>query len=125
LKFKWNYSGKEGEEVAVSYLIERNYKIIDTRYNAVGVEIDIIAEKDDTISFIEVKTRKNDAYGFPEEYVNKSKAKRIIRGANFFLSLKKNEKYDDYFKSIDVISIMYGSGNYEIELIENAYEENW
>jgi putative endonuclease len=125
LRFKWNYSGKEGEEVAVSYLIEKEYEIIDTGYKAVGVEIDIIAKKDDTISFIEVKTRKNDAYGFPEEYVNKSKAKRIIRGANFFLSLKKNEKYDDYFKSIDVISIIYGSGNYEIEFIENAYEENW
>jgi putative endonuclease len=125
LKFKWNYSGKEGEDVAVSYLIDKGYTIVDTRYKAVGVEIDIIAEKDDTISFIEVKTRKSDAYGFPEEYVNKAKAKRIIRGANFFLSFKKNEKYDDYFKSIDVISIMYGSGNYEIELIENAYEENW
>ncbi len=123
MEFKWNYSGKEGEEVAVNYLIEKGYTIIETSYNKIGIEIDIIAEKEDTICFIEVKTRKNDDYGFPEEFVNLKKGKRLIRGFKAFLADNKNDKYEDYYKQIDIISIIYGSGDYEIEHIENAYED--
>ncbi len=124
MKFKWNYSGKEGEEVAVNYLIKKGYTIIDTCYNQIGIEIDIIAEIEDNICFIEVKTRKSGDHGFPEEFVNNKKGKRIVKGAKYFLADNKNDKYEDYYKRIDVISIIYGMGEYKIEHIENAYEDD-
>jgi len=121
--YQKNKSGKEGEDLAVLFLKNKGYKIIETNYKISGVEIDIIAEKEDTISFIEVKTRKSDDYGFPEEYVNRAKKRRIIRGAKLFFSNNKYGKYLDYDISMDVISITYGTEKHDIEFIEGAYEE--
>ena len=121
MDFKWNRSGKTGEIQAVRYLKKKGYTIIETGYNEIGIEIDIIAEKDDTVCFIEVKTRKSDEYGFPEEFVNRKKGDRIIRGAEYFL---RRDKYRDYYKRIDVISVLYGDGDFEIDHIENAYESD-
>jgi putative endonuclease len=121
--FKLNESGKKGESIAVSFLKKNGYEIIEKNYKVSGVEIDIIAKMGNTISFIEVKTRKSNDFGFPEEFVNREKSRRIIRGAKLFFASKKNEDYLNYDVSLDIISVIYGFEDYKIEFIQNAYDE--
>ena len=111
--------GREGENIAAGYLEKKGYKIEKRNYRAVGCEIDIIARKEDTICFIEVKTRSGVDFGFPSEYVNQRKMEKIIRAAEIFYSCKKYQRFKVRF---DIISVLYGAGGIKIEYLENAFE---
>ena len=54
-----NEIGAMGERIAVDYLLEKNYQILDTNWACGHKEVDIIAKDGDTIVFVEVKTRKS------------------------------------------------------------------
>ena len=71
--------GDKGEERAVTYLISNQFQIIEKNYRYKRAEVDIIAQKDNCLHFIEVKTRKNDAFGFPEEFVSDRKVELFLR----------------------------------------------
>jgi len=92
-----------GEKIALSYLRKQKYSILETNFRSHWGEIDIIAQKNNKVSFIEVKTRVGTAYGQPYEAVNYYKIKDLKRTINFYL-LKKNLK--NYKLSLDVISII-------------------
>lgn len=69
--------GNIGEKIAQNYLKEQGYKIVKTNYkNKIG-EIDIIAEDNDVLVFVEVKYRKNTTFGLPREAVNLEKQRKI------------------------------------------------
>ena len=69
--------GNLGQQIAVRFLNGKGFRIIDQNiYFRVG-EIDILAEKDNILSFIEVKTRTNLKFGFPEEGVTDTKRKHL------------------------------------------------
>lgn len=96
--------GKIGEELAVQYLIQHNYKIIDRNFYGRKGEIDIIAkdlEKKEFV-FIEVKARSNSHYGKPSEAVNKYKMKHIYDTAQYYIYMRKLEKQ---FIRFDVIEV--------------------
>lgn len=95
--------GAEGEKLAISYLINQNHKVITTNfhYKRLG-EIDIITLKNNTLHFIEVKTRKNNIYGFGYEAVNNKKLAKILKTAQAFMALSK---YKDYSYQLDIVSI--------------------
>lgn len=76
--------GQKGEELAVVDLMRRGYKIICRNFKARYGEIDIIATKDDTLVFVEVKTRIGDEYGLPEEAVTKRKLHEVAQTAHYF-----------------------------------------
>ena len=108
-------SGDIGEDIAVRYLQKKGYRILERNYvrRAAGSpqtgEIDIIAKKGDTISFIEVKTvfhqgKTTEAHWFPEEKVNFQKQRKIARAAESWLM--KNKIDLDTKMQIDVISIV-------------------
>lgn len=80
-----NELGKEGEERAANYLIEQGYIILARNYRFGRAEVDIIAQIDQTLAFIEVKTRSNYAFGFPEESVGKTKQKLMARAASEYV----------------------------------------
>jgi len=107
-----NILGKVGEDFSAKYLEKQGYKIIDRNYKIRTAEIDIIAEKDNTIIFVEVKTRSNIRHGFPVEAVNLRKQKRIIEGASVFL-------FNCRFDVIEVYSV---GDELELRHIENAFE---
>ncbi len=96
-------TGRLGEEIAVSYLKSKGYVILQKNYRSHWGEIDIVAKKNSTLSFVEVKTRKSANYGKPYEAVNLSKVKKLMRPVQYFL-LQNN--YKEYKLSLDVISIM-------------------
>jgi len=111
--------GAGGEQAAVDYLQKNGYEILKKNYRTCGVEIDLVAKKDDTVCFIEVKTRGSEDFGLPEEYVDFRKRKRIIRGARVFLARKT---YADARVRFDIISVVHQGKNPTIHHIEDAFE---
>lgn len=76
-----------GEKVCARWLMSHGYQILCKNYTCPIGEIDIIAKNDNTVVFVEVKTRTTCAIGTPEEAVTHSKQHRIRRVACYFLSV--------------------------------------
>jgi len=95
--------GKLGEIKASNFLIKKGYSIISKNYSTRYGEIDIIAQKNRCIYFIEVKTRSNDSHGMPYEAVNYTKINHMKKAADYFLL--KNQ-YKDFKLKLSVISII-------------------
>ena len=96
--------GKFGESLASSYLVQKNYKIIDTNVSTRYGEIDIIARRpDNVIVFVEVKCRIGEKYGMPYESVTYGKLKRLSKVIQFYLL--KNRLADSKL-AIEVVSIV-------------------
>lgn len=77
--------GKFGERIAAERLATEGYHIRDRNWRVAEGELDIVAEHDDVIVFVEVKTRTSKAFGNPEESVTLQKQKRIVRAALAYL----------------------------------------
>ncbi len=115
------YSGSEGEKAAARYLKENGYGILKTNYRVAGSEVDIIAVKDDTLCFVEVKTRETDKYGLPEEFVGLRKRKKMIRAATIFSS---RPQYENFYLRFDIISILDGDDGTIFNHIQHAFDGN-
>lgn len=115
-----NYKkGCQGEELAIQFLIENNYEILQRNYKRPSGEIDIISNINDTIVFIEVKFRKNLDYGYPREAVNVKKQKRIGKTALWYL---KEKNLFDFGVRFDVLEIYFeDDGQRIINHFENAF----
>ncbi|MBO6181423.1 YraN family protein [bacterium] len=93
--------GTKGEDLACEYLKKNGYEILErNKHFSKLCEVDIIAKYKNKIIFIEVKTRKTNAYGTPLEAITKNKYKNIKTGV---LSYLAENKISDY--QIDVIGI--------------------
>ncbi|MDR1113220.1 MAG: YraN family protein [Bacteroidales bacterium] len=113
--------GNRGEELARNYLIEHQYKILASKWQASHLEVDIIAETETYIIFCEVKTRSTNAFMSPQEAVTTQKQKNIIRAANLYIlqyKIKKEVRFD-------IISILLNSNNCTIEHIPDAFSPRW
>lgn len=86
-----NDLGAWGEEKAVRFLKRRGYKIIDRNFRCRFGEIDIIAEKDDYLIFVEVRLRKDTRYGAPEETVDWRKQQKLRMTADYYLMTHETE----------------------------------
>lgn len=95
--------GARGELAARRFLQRKGYEILETNWVCVAGEADIIALEDDTLCFIEVKTRSNAEKGFPSEAVNAKKRDRYERIAACYLTTYEN---CDIRVRFDVISIL-------------------
>jgi putative endonuclease len=114
--------GQMGEDAAVAFLKQQGYHILERNFrNALG-EIDIIAKDRDTVCFIEVKTRKTDAFGSPFESVTKAKQRKIIFVALSYIKSRGREEANVRF---DVVSVILGDEEGpQVEIIKNAFEAN-
>ena len=88
--------GKYGEDLAKTFLIKEGFKILETnfRYSKMA-EIDIIAEKNNVLHFVEVKTRTQNFYGTPIEAIDKNKLIQIYTCAKYYLQNSK-KKFKSY-----------------------------
>jgi putative endonuclease len=78
-------TGETGEAMAADWLIANGFQILRRNWRHGRYEVDIIASKADTIHFIEVKSRRSNAYGPPEQSVNRKKIEHILQGAGGWL----------------------------------------
>lgn len=111
-----NELGKVGEEKAVAYLKNNQYKILHTNWRSGKEEIDIIAEHENHIAIVEVKTRTSEEFGSPEEFISKRKQQHLIKAANAFSEQFEIQK-DIYF---DVIAIVL-QPKFSLQHIKEAF----
>lgn len=95
--------GNKYEDKSVEILIKNNYKILERNYQNRYGEIDIIAEKEKKIIFIEVKYRKNNFYGYGYEAVDRKKLLKIVKLAEVYMQSKN---YGDYQMEFDCMSYL-------------------
>lgn len=81
--------GVAGEQKAVEYLQKNGYKILERNFTTKLGEIDIIASKQNTIIFVEVKQRESLKYGYPREAITNYKAQKIRKVAQLYLKIHK------------------------------------
>lgn len=99
--------GKYGEDVAVRFLEQKGYRIIDRNFSCRQGELDIIAENNEYLVFIEVKTRSNFMYGKPGEAVGNEKQKHMFKVAKYYLHIHNWEKR---YVRFDVIEVFVDNG---------------
>lgn len=110
--------GEMGENTAANLLIEKGHIILDRNYRVGHLELDIIAQKDDTIAFVEVKTRSANYLVSPQDAVNYRKRYRIVSAANGYMRhFQRREN-----ARLDVITVLHQYGKVvSVEHIENAF----
>ena len=112
-----NDTGKFGEEKAVEFLTKNGYEIVAKNHKYQHAEIDIIAKKEKLLLFVEVKTRTNLSFGNPEEFVNYTKAKLIMKAAEHYI-FAKDWQFDIRF---DIIAVTIKGSSVAIKHIEDAF----
>ena len=109
--------GKWGEELAVAYLRDKGYAILERDWHSAHRDIDIIAQDQDCLVFIEVKARQNRMFAEPESAVNYHKLKNLRLAINHYI---KYRKVDNPWR-FDVITVvgMLGGTKPEIQHIQD------
>lgn len=111
-------AGDWGEDLALRYLEERGYAVIERNYRTRYGEIDLIARQGDALVFVEVKLRRGRGYGDPLEAVIPRKQQAIRSMAEQYLA-ERDPEYDEL--RFDVIGILAGGGPPEITHLEDAF----
>lgn len=109
--------GPQGEELAAGYLVRLGYRIRHRNWRSGRTEIDIIAENDLYIVFVEVKSRSADYAVHPAEAVSVPKQRTIINAASNYIDtygISREARFD-------IITVIISGNNHELDHIENAY----
>ena len=109
--------GKKGEDLAADHMKKAGFKILFRNWKWGKHEIDIIAENDDFIVFVEVKTRNQDFQMHPLTAITPDKQKSIIRAASGYLQKLKIDKESRF----DIITVIKSGDSYQIDHMENAF----
>jgi len=109
-------TGQRGEEFVCDRLIERGLRVVARNVREKFAEIDIVAQDGDTLVFIEVRTRQDDALGHPAETITPAKQQKIRRAAEAYLSRRRITGRAVRF---DVATIVWRTGAYDY--FENAF----
>ena len=112
-------TGKKGERLAADFLTGNGYQILETNFRCPLGEIDIVARDHQEIVFVEVKTRKSHALGYPEQAVGIQKQKKLSQLALWYLQAKK---MSDKKARFDVVAVILAVQANEINLIKNAFD---
>lgn len=113
-----NDTGTRGESIAKKHLEDKGYKILETNWRFRRAEVDLIASKDSTLIFAEVKTRTGNYYGEPEEFVTFAKQGLMEFAAEEYI-YKVNHNDEIRF---DIISILFDKfDSYAVNHIEDAF----
>jgi putative endonuclease len=112
--------GRTGERLAATKLEQCGYHIMERNFRCPYGEIDLIAEHQQELVFVEVKTRRGDAYGRPEEAVTVRKQRKIVQVALYYLDIHTCSERP---WRVDVVAVqMSTSGKLEeIRIYEHAF----
>jgi putative endonuclease len=112
------HTGKKGEEMGNDYLLTNGYNILETNWRHSHWEVDVIAFKNNTLHFIEIKTRRGKKFGLPEEKVGTKKIRYLINAAEQYLYLNPQWKRIQF----DILSInLTENETAEYFFIEDVY----
>lgn len=112
-----NDLGKFGEELAVDFLEKNGYEILETNWVFDKAEIDIIAQKENILAVVEVKTRSSVDFGLPQEFVKPKKIQLLLKAVNEYVT-----QHDlDVEVRFDIIAIHKEKTDFVIEHTEEAF----
>ena len=112
-----NELGKKGEELAVEFLLNEGYKILDRNWTFQKAEIDIIAQKENILAVIEVKTRSSSDFGLPQDFVKSKKIQLLIKAVNAYI----NDRGIDFEIRFDIIAVQKNGESFAIEHLTDAF----
>ena len=113
--------GRRGEALAHRHLESLGYAIIETNYRTRGGEIDLVAEHDGKLVFVEVRTTSTRKFGLPEESITRKKQEHLISTARHYLNTRDSTDRD---WRVDVVAVEFGpSGRVDrLEIVKDALE---
>jgi putative endonuclease len=106
--------GTTGESLALQYLRNKGFSFVEKNYRTRFGEIDLIVKKDNTLVFVEVKTRKDTFKGQPYEAITLRKRRHILKVAQYYLINKRTSKV-----RLDAVSILLKDDKPVIQHFEN------
>jgi putative endonuclease len=112
-----NELGKLGEELAVEFLQKNGYEILETNWTFQKAEVDIIAQKENTLAIVEVKTRSSLEFGLPQDFVKPKKIQLLVKAVNEYV-VSKNLDIEVRF---DIIAIHKEGKSFVIEHLKDAF----
>ncbi|MFM7018442.1 YraN family protein [Flavobacterium sp.] len=112
-----NELGKQGEALAVEFLQQKGYEILETNWTFQKAEIDIIAQKDSVLAIVEVKTRSSIDYGLPQDFVKPKKIQLLVKAVNEYVLVNDL----DLEVRFDIIAIHKDGAEFNLEHIEEAF----
>ncbi len=113
--------GQQGEQLAAEYLLAKGYRILEQNWRRGHLEVDLIATIGDLLIFVEVKTRKSNAFGEPEDFVGYQKQRNLIRAAGIYLKCTGDTKEVRF----DIISVIKDEVGNQIKHLEGAFKPQW
>lgn len=117
---QWNQTtGKFGERIGEDYLKKQGYQILERNVRSPFGEIDLVAFHQSTLVFVEIKTRRDQTFGYPEEAVGEHKKTQLVRLASWYLARHPKLRSAVRF---DVLAIQMEGARPVIRLIEDAFE---
>ena len=113
--------GRRGEELARRRLEKIGYTVLEANHPSGKGEIDVIAEHEGTLVFVEVRTRRGNAFGTPEESVTPRKRSHMIDAAQAYLQANQSE---DREWRIDLVAVeMSFDGRLQrVDVLQNVVE---
>jgi putative endonuclease len=117
--------GATGERLAVEHLRRRGFRILDTNWRQPGLgELDIVAQDGDCLAFVEVRTRRGDLFGSPEESMTLRKRQRLALLAQAWLQANRPDALEPPWR-IDLVAVqMDSTGRLQrVELIQDVVED--
>lgn len=112
-----NELGKFGEELSVEFLQKNGYEILETNWTFQKAEIDIIAQKENVLAIVEVKTRSSIEFGLPQDFVKSTKIQLLVKAVNEYVI--SNDL--DVEVRFDIIAIYKEEKQFKIDHIEDAF----
>ena len=112
-----NKTGQVGEKIAARFLSQKGYIILVRNYRYKRAEVDLIAQINNLLVFVEVKTRSTDIHGYPEEFVSRRKIALFQEAAEEYIC-QINWQHDIRF---DIIAVTNIQGEYTCHHIEDAF----
>ncbi|QJD95764.1 YraN family protein [Mucilaginibacter robiniae] len=113
-----NELGRQGEELAKTYLEKSGYEILDENWTFGKAEVDLIVYKNQVIIFTEVKARTSNSFGEPEDFVDNRKQKLLAQAADEYIYLMNHQGEVRF----DIIAIRFRQdGSYTLKHIEDAF----
>ena len=112
-----NELGRQGETRAADYLRRKGYQILTQNFYYQKAEIDIIALKEKTLVFVEVKTRNSDYFGDPQRFVSARKIKLMVKAADAYMR-RHGLEHEVQF---DIVAVLLNAKQQQITHIKDAF----
>ena len=117
-----NELGRKGEEIAVDFLRDKGYEVLEVNWRHRKAEIDIIAKEAEVLIFIEVKSRTNTYFGRPEVFVDAKKQQLIADAASVYMEQVGHE----WEVRFDIIAVLFHNDAYQsVDHFKDAFFPGW